>query len=75
MPRLCNRCARCKKPMPRVCTKCGQQKPEDEFQVTTSRGKRIVRSWCRGCCNEYYRARRYSKIRQEQMKVFREKAS
>ncbi len=75
MPRLCNHCARCKKPLPRVCTGCGQTKPDEDFAVTTCRGKKYRRTRCRECESAYFRARYYSQKRREQIKVFREKAS
>ncbi len=75
MGRLCNHCARCKKPLPRVCTGCGLEKPDVDFPQAHARGRTYLRTRCRECCNAYYRARYYSKIRREQIKLFKDKAS
>lgn len=41
---------------PKTCSKCGKEKPRGEFPVALAKGRFYVRSWCKACLGDYYRA-------------------
>ncbi len=45
----------------KTCGMCKEVFPTGEFPVTTSYGRLVVRTWCKECLKEYFRARHQRK--------------